>query len=181
MEEGGGSLRVDKVTFDYCPIEDRILARIQGSDGINRAIWVTQRLARQLVKLLCKHLEKTSLSNSGGLSPKFSSESDPKQKEMLLSFEHQAALIKQKPVPPVPAIDTDGAPLLQSLKAHLSEKRVLITIELPTGPAELALTLDQAWQLLQVILNLFRRASWPLDIWPKWMRENLRSGRSMFH
>jgi len=71
----------------------------------------------------------------------------------------------------VAEVDTRDLPLLESIHARLTQRRALLTMELPVGPAVLSLSHDHAWQLLQILLNIFRKADWPVDVWPAWMRD----------
>ncbi len=172
--------RLDKLTLDYSAAEDRLLGRVQVLDGELCAVWLTQRLARRLVRMLCDHLDKTAVTDGPAPSGTPAAAQGSRSKELLLSFRHQAAMLKRDPEPPVPELDARAAPLLESIRARLSQDRILLTLELTDGPATLALTQNHAWQLLQILLNLFRRAEWPLDAWPGWMRdgEAVAMGRS---
>ncbi len=165
--------RLERVTFDYSATQDRLLARMQASDGERHAAWLTQRLARRLVKALLSHLDKTVTAEQAvAATPSVGGgTAGPGPKEMLLSFRHQAALIKREPSPPVADVDTRDLPLLESIHARLTQHRALLTMDLPVGPAVLSLSHDHAWQLLQILLNIFRKADWPVDAWPAWMRD----------
>ncbi len=163
--------RLDKLTLDYSAAEDRLLGRVQAVDGKHSAVWLTQRLARRLVRMLCDHLRKSAGTDLTAPSGRTTDGKGPANREHLLSFRHQAAMMKREPAPPVPDVDAGDAPLLEEIRAQLSRHRILLTLELTDGPATLALTQDHAWQLLQILLNLFRRAEWPLDAWPGWMRK----------
>jgi hypothetical protein len=182
-EDRAAVQRLTKITFDYSSTEDRLLARVQPVDGDPGALWITQRLARRLVDTLCAHLDKTAFADrAASLMPAPNSaaghSADIQQKEMLLNFRREAAALNRKTTAPVPAIATDDAPLLQTIRAQLSQNRVLLTLELPDGPAALPLTQDHVWQLLQVLLNLFRHANWPVDAWPAWMRDNSSTSKT---
>ncbi len=165
--------QLERVTFEYSATQDRLLARMQGSAGERHAAWLTQRLVRRLVKALLSHLDKTVSAEhtNNSASDRPAAAADPTPTDMMMSFRHQAALMRQTPSRPVPAIDTQDPPLLTSIQARLSRHRALLTMELPGGPVALSLNNDHAWQLLQVLLNVFQRADWPIDIWPSWMRE----------
>lgn len=170
--------RIDKLTFDYSVAEDRLLARLQAMNGERSAVWLTQRLARRLVMALLSHLDKTAAA-AGPATDRQSDRpvvtSDPQQREMVNSFRHQAAMLKHAPLAPVAEVDTAGAPVLKTIRARMSKNRMLLNFDLASGPGVLILTQDTAWQMLHILLNAFRRAEWPLDIWPDWMRDG-RSG-----
>ncbi len=165
--------QLERVTFEYSATQDRLLARMQGSDGERHAAWLTQRLVRRLVKALLSSLDKTVSAEraSSSASDRPAPAADPTPTDMMMSFRHHAALMRQAPSRPVTVIDTQDLPLLTSIQARLSRHRALLTMELPGGPAVLSLSHDHTWQLLQILLNIFQRADWPVDIWPSWMRE----------
>ncbi len=172
-EQAVAARRIDKVTFDYSVSEDRLLARIEAMNGDRGAVWITQRLARRLVAVLFTHLDKRVAAVRPGAEravQRPSAPADPAQQQ-LQSFQHQAAVMRHASPAPVPAVDSSGAPVLQTIRAHLSRSRIWLTFDMPAGPGALGLTQDNAWQLLQILLNAFRRADWPLDAWPQWMRD----------
>lgn len=162
--------RLDKITFDYSATEDRLLARMLAADGSRSAIWLTQRLARQIVKVLCSHLAKIATGTHANSNIR------SEQKQMILNFKRQAAMMKHVACPPVPEIETAEVPLLHTIHARLSQDLILLTLERPAGPAVLGLTQNHAWQFLQLLLNVFRRAEWAVDAWPDWMRNNEVAG-----
>lgn len=173
--ERAATRRLRRVTFDYSATEDRLLARMLAADGELHAAWLTQRLTRRLVKALLAHLDKTVLAEhpAGSMPSSAASTGRGSQtpKDMMMGFRHQAALMNREPAPPVAEVDTRDLPLLETIHARLSKNQAVLTMELRGGPAALTLTHDHAWQLLQILLNLFRRAEWPTDSWPEWMRD----------
>jgi len=177
--ERAAERRLERITFDYSATEDRLLARMQASDGERQAAWLTQRLARRLVKALLSHLEKAIVaecSGSGKLDTTSTGTAGQSPKAMLMSFRHQAAQLKRNASPAVAPIETRDLPLLEAIHARLSYNRAALTMELPGGPAVLSLSHDHAWQLLQILLNIFRKADWPVDVWPDWMRDQDDAG-----
>lgn len=167
--------RLEKVTFDYSSTEDRLLMRVQAQDGTRSALWLTQRLARRLVRVLCEHLGATIIAEHAATVSDLEDRKGSQKKDQLLNFRRQAAVLNRAPGPPVPEIDTTNAFVLQKIDAQMSRHQMRLTFEMPAGPAMLALTQDHGLQLLQVLFNVFRRAEWPLDDWPTWMR----NGRSI--
>ncbi len=180
-EERVAVQRLVKITFDYSATEDRLLARAQPVDGEPVALWLTQRLARRLVDALCTHLDKTAVADRAAslIRPAGAAggDPDPQQKDMLLNFRREAAAMKRTSTTPVPEVAIEGAPLLQTIRVQLSKNRVLLALELPDGAAALPLTQDHVWQLLQILLNVFRRGDWPLDSWPSWLRDGEQAGK----
>lgn len=177
--ERAAERRLERITFDYSATEDRLLARMQASDGERQAAWLTQRLARRLVKALLAHLDKTTMTERTSVASNSAVSSgsvSQSPKEMLMSFRHQAAMLKRESPPPVAPIDTHDLPLLEIIHARLLQSRAVLTIELPAGPVVLSLSHDHAWQLLQILLNIFGKADWPVDAWPDWMRDGDANG-----
>lgn len=158
--DGAGSARqLSKITFDYVPREDRLLARVQAADGERSALWLTRRLALRLVQALCAHLEKIASTQS------------PQHADLLQSFRHQAAVASNRPGAPVPDIDSNDAFLLDTIELQLDTEHAHLTLMLATAPSRLSLSQEQVWRLLQILLDMFRRAEWPVDAWPAWMRD----------
>ncbi len=157
-------LRLEKITFAYEPREDRLLARVLAADGSRSALWVTQRLALRLVEALARHLDQAAAGD------------DARHQPQLQSFRHQAALLNSQPGTPVDAIDPAGASLLDTIDVRLSRDQVELQLHLPVRPAVLGLSNDHVRQLLQILLDLFRRAEWPVDAWPAWMRGDAATG-----
>lgn len=162
--ETDNALRLEKVTFDYEPREDRLLARVLAADGRRSALWVTQRLALRLVGALARHLDHTAAGD------------DARHQQQLQSFRHQAALLSSQPGAPVDAVDPSGAPLLDTIDVRLFQDQVELQLHLPVQPAVLRLSNDHVRQLLQILLDLFRRAEWRVDAWPAWMRDSAGAG-----
>lgn len=158
--DANDALRLEKVTFAYEPREDRLLARVLAADGTRSALWVTQRLALRLVGALARHLDHVAADD------------DARHQQQLQSFRHQAALLGSQPGAPVDAIDPAGAPLLDTIDVRLSREQVELQLHLPAQPAVLRLSNDHVRQLLQILLDLFRRAEWPVEAWPAWMHSD---------
>lgn len=156
--DSSDALRLEKVTFDYEPREDRLLARVLAVDGSRRALWVTQRLALRLVATLARHLDHVAAGD------------DVRHQPQLQSFRHQAALLGSQSGAPVEAVDPADAPLLDTIDVHLFHEQVELQLRLPAQAAVLQLSNDHVRQLLQILLDLFRRAEWPVTAWPGWMR-----------
>ncbi len=178
-QQGIAEHRLEKIAFDYSPVEDRVLARMQSKNNEARGAWLTQRMTRRLVRLLCEHLEKVTPTEAS--SPVSRMGSSAKQKELMLSFRHQAAVLKHKRGAPIPAVDSACARLLHSIRVRMSDKHIVLTFQLADSPAVLALTQDHAWQLLQVLFNLFRKADWAVDVWPAWMRDSESTKAQAMH
>lgn len=153
------ALRLEKITFDYVPREDRMLARVLAVDGERSALWITQRLALRLAHALARHLERTTACDN------------QRHRDILQSFRHQAALLASQPGAPVEAVDASNAPLLDMIDVRLFEQQVELQLMLGDRPAVLSLSNDHVRQLLQILLDMFRRAEWPINCWPAWMRE----------
>ncbi len=149
--------RLKKITFEYDPREDRLLARVLANDGATSALWVTQRLSLRLVQALRSHLDRSAAAAS------------PHDPEALLSFRHEAAVQRREQHAPVPESGGGQHPLLDSIDVRLLGNRTDLVLNLPDGQAVLSLSPDHVWQLLQILLDIFRRGEWPVDAWPAWM------------
>lgn len=158
-----------RFTTRYVASEDRLCllgrSRDEGEEAVTHCVWLTARLLRQLVPQLLK-----------GLAPMQAA--DPVRQAAVQGFAQQAARAAQPAVPPVelpPA--TSSARSLEWLATVVSLRRspqgVELTLARDAGedaPAVLlALRPALQRQWLNVLYDQWRRAEWPLDIWPAWM------------
>ncbi len=152
-------MKLEKITLDYVPAEDRILVRAQHSGSGVIAFWLTLRMSRALSKLLLEHLDAVT-----PVPPA----TDP---ELMQTFRQTSALMKLETGAAVKPAD-ETPQLLTTLDLHRKPGGVVLALPLPDGEvAELVLTAVQMRQYLHILRNMFVRADWPLDIWPLWMKE----------
>lgn len=160
--------RLGRFTTRYVLAEDRIclMGRSRDDDAATHCIWLTARLLRQLVPELLK-----------GLAPEQGVH--PLRRAAEQRFAQQAARAAQPPLPAVEAPSSSEAPAIEWVGTVVRLRRTPKTVELilarDAGEEAQAvlLTLTPALQRqwLNVLHDQWRRADWPPDIWPTWMRE----------
>lgn len=157
-------LLLEKVTLNYVAVEDRISMRAQVRDGEARTFWLTQRMCGQLVKSVVDYLDKTTAAVSVAA---------PAGKSVVQSYYQQEAMLKRTKTASVDASSSTEPPLLvKTLKIRTSPKSLVIRLPLPDGVnASLPLKPREARQMLQILHGQYRKAGWPLDIWPRWIAE----------
>ncbi|MCE1274275.1 MAG: hypothetical protein LWW75_07115 [Chlorobiales bacterium] len=149
-----------KVTQLYVPEEDRICMTAEDRDGHSLAFWLTQRICRQLVPVLCRHLDRIT----------------PVRKivsrDMQLACRQQHSEWHFQPSEPVRI--ENGARMVLPLKIDYVFTGELASLIFPAGGnenAELSLNAQELRQWLSIMYRLFRHAQWPTDVWPVWFAE----------
>jgi len=160
-------MEINRFTTEYDPGEDRI--RLAGLDieGRELVLWLTQRLVSRLVQSLCEGLEK----QAAGPSADRPAEAMRHQAEQ--SFAQQKAVVQLPRSAPVrPAVNApvwrvDAVDVKQgSGGARLTFKGVA-----EGQNAVLALPAPALRQWLGIVFELYRRAGWPVHVWPVWVEE----------
>lgn len=160
------------ITMSYSRAEDRIhLALALEGDQYLR-MWMTQRLARKLVVTLAGHLEKTEPPREQGTPLAPGPVATPVEQARSLAREQAQAVARIRPArPTIPPADVPIW-LIKDVTLKLSTARVgvMFSSDLDIQPAA---TLDRTMvrQWLSVLHRQFVKGDWPLDVWPRWMRE----------
>lgn len=162
---------LQRITTEFVEVEDRI--RLAGRDQEGRIVtlWLTQRLLKRLLPLLCQWLEKQD-TGGGGVS-------DPAKSEAMQDFAQQEAGVSQEPSPPVPADPASAAmdALVHEVDISRGDQRVRLLFKSPRGDApeqapELIMDARQLHQWLGIVYRHYRVAGWPRSPWPRWMRDS---------
>ncbi len=123
-------------------------------------MWLTQRLARSLVRALANHMEKAE-----GIPL-------PTVRDAMLAQEQAQAVSGIKPTQPVAADPDAPIHLVANITLKLSAEHVGLFFEsdLDFQPSiVLDRTLVRQW--LSMLHRQFETAAWPIDVWPVWMLE----------
>ena len=146
-----------KATLCYVPGEDRVCMTAE-SDGSKQVLfWLTQRMSRRLVPVLCKHLERKT--------PKRSVIS----RDMQLSVFQREAEWQYESIEPVTTHEPPAMYLPGSIDYAFSGEITGLTF--PVGndeKAEFRMTLQELRQFLAIVYKLFVHAGWSTDVWPTW-------------
>ena len=138
------------MTLRYVPTEDRLHVAARLEDGRAVRLWLTQRMARALVTVLARHLERV-------VAP-----GDP----LPAARERVAAAPQNDALHAVP-IDGAVAHLVRNVTLKLAAERVALCFvsDLDFRPS-LVLDCARARQWLRLLQRQFVTAGWPLDAWP---------------
>jgi len=148
-----------RITTDYIDVEDRIRVAGEYSAGAPVVIWLTRRLLQRLLPALLLWLERQG--------------ADTPHATILLGFAQQAARAELAPAPAVQTSANSTAWLVLSVDVAQSVQAVGLTFK---GTHEQRVTLTLAAkplrQWLSILYDAYRKAEWPLDLWPQWLRES---------
>jgi hypothetical protein len=149
---------IDKLTQGFDAAEDRLFIDVRLSDGEERRLWLTQRLAGVLVQHLCSWLDDQLAATASG-----------HHDTRLHAFEQQAAAAALNPETAV--APAKHAVLVHSVDVDRGNEAVRLTFRATgeaTGPA---MTLDatRLRQWLGILRGLCAQAGWPTGHWPVWL------------
>lgn len=150
---------LQRITTEYIVTEDRVRISGLAPDGSVDTLWLTQRLLVRLIPHLLGVLEKTVSS-------------DDRTRPVVQGFAQQAAVSGLNPEPAVRP-DTTCHPWLAA-EAQVSHSDTRVILRLQDGQGHMAnLVMDhrQLRQWLAMVLALWRKAQWPMTLWPEWMLE----------
>jgi len=151
------SIKLKKVTLRYSEYEDRIGMFAESADGEQVVIWLTHRLSRMLVQSLCRGIEK-DMSHV--------------QRDLVLPLRQHEAESQHQPSEPVArmSVAEKSAALPRRVDVSYSSRGVSLVFRAGDAqPIMLLLTRTEVSQLLSMLYRLFRKAKWPLDVWPPWI------------
>lgn len=161
-------VRITRVTTRYVPVEDRLRLEAELEDGARLGFWLTQRLAREVVKTLVAHVERQGLERR--VVP-------PEARDEVQRQLHAAARARRGRTPPV--AEAPESVLLDRVRIRATDRQVQLFLPLPEGRVgALAMGPDHARQWLDILFQQYRAAGWPLDVWPAWIRSEKSSARS---
>ena len=139
----------------YVVAEDRFRLACVLVDGGSETLWLTQRLTNALLSKLLEWVEKTV------------------KDDRIAPFVHRAAQKSASAKSPdrrAEKIPEGAGWLVRSIDFRMANDSVMLTfkddadrkVRLRFGPAHLR-------QWLNVVHGQYRRAGWPLDLWPEWI------------
>jgi hypothetical protein len=147
-----------KVSLTYSPIEDRIRMSGQVSESGAIVFWLTLRICQKLVGTVGDFVEKAATIPSGS------------DKELVLSFQQSAAMVRTAPSEPVVPTEDAKVTLVEKIDVAFRKEQVLLSFFIPDGGvAQFSLSVQHARQWLGILRNQYRLAGWPMDAWPGWI------------
>ncbi|AFU44366.1 hypothetical protein C380_03205 [Acidovorax sp. KKS102] len=184
----------ERITTEYVEAEDRI--RMAGTlhGGELVVAWFTQRLLQRLVAALVQQLQGqgAGVPRSDGpradmLAP------DALRAQVMQGFAQQAARAKLAPQPAVLAAPDHEAWLVHEVNVAQLPQAVQLTFKgMRTGSGVertpigvLVLAPEPLRQWLCILYDNYRKAGWPLQVWPDWVTESavasVPAGTTLLH
>ncbi len=162
---------LEKITLSYVATEDRISMHAQIKGGEPVMFWLTQRLCRELIKAMVAYFDKNFDNNASLRQGKAAAPTSPAGKSMLQSYYQEAAVQNKPRIPSVDATSSSRAPVLvQTLNIRTNPEAIVLRLPMPDGAVTaMPLKPEEARQLLQILHVQYRRAEWPMDVWPTWI------------
>ncbi len=158
-----------KLSQTYDRVEDRILLIAEDAQASVCRLWLTQRMTNQIVQALVSWLSKQS-----------SSQFPPSDALMVQTWEQAAALgqyVSASPVKwPSDQPDPSGAGLVQSADLQRAGENFRLVFHLKDDMAVASpFSAIELRQWLSIVYDLYKNASWPLEIWPAWFEKPLET------
>ena len=149
---------LQRLTTEYCDVEDRVRLTGAVTDQAPVVLWLTQRLLQRLVPPLVQWLEQ-----SGRALPRA---------DVLQSFAQHAAQAELIPQAPVRGGADSASWLVHSIEFASTDRVVRLTFKgADRHVATLTMTATLLRQWMAILHMACRKAGWPLDLWPAWMTE----------
>ncbi|HLS98980.1 MAG TPA: hypothetical protein VK018_09640 [Porticoccaceae bacterium] len=162
QHSGQKHLVLEKVTLNYVATEDRISMQAQVKEGEPMTFWLTLRLCRELVRAFVGYLDSHVATAKGG------------GKSVLQTYYQEEAMVRKTRTASVDASASTLAPVLvKEVSLRSNADALVMRLPMPDGTmAAMPLKAIEARQLLQILHVQFKKADWPLDIWPAWMSDS---------
>jgi hypothetical protein len=149
---------VSKLTPLYNRTEDRLRVAIETKAGDVLAMWLTLRVANQLVMALARWLEGDVKQMAQG-----------RNAAPLHSFEQSAAVAQHSAQTAVPQQKARDCGVVTQIELQRNAERY--TVQLITGKGDVAVLRTGATevrQLVDIFRRMFATAEWSTAAWPSW-------------
>jgi hypothetical protein len=157
--KGRALFRIQTFTARYDPVEDRIRFDAVNAQGGKQAIFLTRRLTDRVIPVLVSHLE--------GKTP----EGVPADLAQCMSQSRARQARKTGEETPAVAVDA-GTPNWLCRTVHVQKAqqglKVIFTDDTQTD-AVMPMVEANLRAMLDILLDLYGRASWPTEPFPEWM------------
>lgn len=159
--------RVSRITTIYDKREDRLKLSVLDEEDRRMALWMTQRLAGQVITVLLKEIEES-----------VAAETPSAARPAVQLMEQARAEMQRKPVPPIQPEKDDEEHLILNVGLRRGKTHIRLTFYWGKEEDEriaLAIGRTKLRQWLRVFHHHYKRAGWPLDIWPQWLADDAPS------
>lgn len=149
-----------RITTEYDEAEDRIRLVGECNAGTPVVLWLTQRLLQRLLPVMLERLHKPVGD-------------DVLKAVVVQEFAQQAARARMTPQAPLrPSPETESW-LVRTIDVASTKQGMRLTFK---GKADenvgFMLEGQSLRQWLNIVYDLYRKAGWPLAIWPVWMQKS---------
>jgi len=150
---------LQRFTTAWVATEDRIRLAGETVEGATVCLWLTRRLADRLLPLLLEWLDGNA--------------QDDAHASLMQEFAQEAARGALTPQAAVPA-DAGEAVLVQAVDLTRGSHALRLAFRASEAPGEgpsWDITLEQQplRQWLAIVHDQYRKADWPMDLWPAWI------------
>ncbi|NTW52402.1 MAG: hypothetical protein HGB22_07430 [Chlorobiaceae bacterium] len=151
---------VEKVTFHYNEVEDRICMSANVVGGEKVVFWFTQRLSRRIADALCTYCENSRRNSS------------VVDKPMMLSCQQREAEWANKSPEPVRLEEGPSRSFFPvTVDLSFTPEQVQMRIPLQNGEvAAMPFTHSELRQWLSILYKTFQIAEWSTESWPAWLK-----------
>lgn len=151
---------LERFTTEYIEIEDRIRLTGACADQHINVFWLNLRLAQRLVPVLLNWLSDQQAT-------------ERQHTDLLNSFAQQAARAAHTPQPPVEAHHSDATYLIHTISVvfHTQAVELTLSAECAEHSARIQFGTAPLRQWINILYDLYRKAEWPLDQWPDWIKD----------
>lgn len=152
---------LQKITTQYIETEDRIRISGELAEGQQVVMWFSQRLLVRLLPALLQWVEKQV-------------EVDVRP-ELYQSLAQAAAVRAMEPQAPVEAVAASQSWLVQAVDFTPSGDALQLVFRSTAAEqhsSALRLQARPLRQWLNVLVEQFQKAEWPLTAWPQWLLES---------
>lgn len=153
---------LQRITTTYVDVEDRMRLAGQSASGEVVTLWLTRRLLDRLLPHLLSWLERSV--------PLSDLASTAQAHDALQGFAQMAARAALGSEEPVDATAPLAEWRVSSVDVSQSDSRLMLRFrDDGEQQAELPMNVESLRQWLNILLDQYRTAGWPLQIWPVWM------------
>ena len=159
---------LQRITTEYCEVEDRIRLIGEDENGDALTLLLTQRLLIRLLVHLLEAVATQSTENARNPSQ------DEEATNLLQGFAQQAAADNLSPQTPVVADSTLNSWLVKEVDiGNAADASISLVFKSASGDrAVLHMENQHLRQWLAIVHSLWLVTEWPAAIWPKWIEES---------
>jgi len=167
-------INLTRLTTEYDEREDRIRIVGETKDAESIVIWMTHRLVSGAVPLMLRWLDEKQPPSANAPS---------ERREVLQSFNQDAAVAGLKPQKPVAPSANASKWLTQAMDVAATHSHLILTFRGQEGESALVrLDATRLRQWLSILHLAWAKAQWSPLVWPDWIKpENTTQQQIVLH